>query len=47
MANRTNADFFQVLLRQARKDPFIYLVVAECRLILPEAQAPQPRPRRP
>jgi hypothetical protein len=33
MTNRTNADFLQVLLREARKDPFVYLILAECRLI--------------
>ncbi len=32
----------QVLSRQARKDRLVYLVLAECRPILPEAQAPQP-----
>ena len=42
MPNRTDADFLQVLLRQARKDPFVNLVLAECRLILFEAEAPQP-----
>ena len=32
----------EVLVRQARKDGLVYLIFAECRLILPEAQAPQP-----
>ena len=32
----------QGLVRQARKNRLVYLVLAECRLILPEAQAPQP-----
>jgi hypothetical protein len=32
----------QVLSRQIGQDRLIYLVLAECRLILPEAQAPQP-----
>ena len=32
----------QGLVRQARKDRLVYLILAECRLILPEAQAPQP-----
>jgi hypothetical protein len=32
----------QVLFRQTRKNRLVYLVLAECRLILPEAQAPQP-----
>ena len=36
------AEFFQVLGRQVRQDLFGYLVLAEDRLILPEAQAPQP-----
>jgi hypothetical protein len=44
MTDRTNADFFQVLLRQAREDPFVYLVLAECRLIASEAQGAQPIP---
>jgi hypothetical protein len=42
MTNRTNADFFQVLLRRAREDPFVYLVIAERSLILSKAKAPQP-----
>ena len=42
MTNRTNADFLQVLLRQAREDPFVYLVLAERSLILSKAKAPQP-----
>ena len=29
-------------MRQARKNRLVYLVLAECRLIFPEAQAPQP-----
>ena len=29
-------------MRQARKNRLVYLILAECRLILPEAQAPQP-----
>ena len=37
-----DAKFFQVLGRQARKDRLVYLILAECRLIRPEAQAPQP-----
>jgi hypothetical protein len=28
--------------RQARENRLVYLILAECRLILPEAQAPQP-----
>jgi len=42
VSDRTNANFLQVLLRKARKDPLVYLVVSECRLISFEAQAPQP-----
>ena len=39
---RCDAKLLQVLVRQARKNRLVYLVLAECRLILPEAQAPQP-----
>jgi hypothetical protein len=42
MTNRTNADFFQVLLGQVREDPFVDLVLAESRLVFFEAKAPQP-----
>jgi hypothetical protein len=42
MTYRTDADFLQVLLGQVRKDPFVDLVLAECRLVFFEAQAPQP-----
>ena len=42
MTDRTNADFLQVLSSQARQDPFVDFVVAECRLVFFEAQAPQP-----
>ena len=42
MTNGTNADFLQVLLGEVRKDPLVDLVVAECRLVFFEAQAPQP-----
>jgi hypothetical protein len=37
-----NAEFFQVLSREARKDPLVDLVLAEYRLVFFEAQAPQP-----
>ena len=37
-----DAKFFQVLSREARQDLLGYLILAECRLVLPEAQAPQP-----
>ena len=33
---------FRSSCRQARKNRLVYLILAECRLILPEAQAPQP-----
>jgi rubredoxin len=42
MANGTDADFLQVLLCQVREDPLVDFVVAECRLVFFEAQAPQP-----
>src|ERR1700722_7475597 len=37
-----DAKLLQVLLRKARKNGLVYLILAECCLILPEAQAPQP-----
>ena len=37
-----DAKLLQVLLREARQNRLVYLVLAECRLVLPEAQAPQP-----
>jgi hypothetical protein len=42
MTNGTDADFLQVLLGEVREDPLADLVVAECRLVFFEAQAPQP-----
>jgi hypothetical protein len=42
MTNGTDADFLQVLLGQVWEDPLVNLVVAECRLVFFEAQAPQP-----
>ena len=42
VTDRTNADFLQVLLREAGDDPLAYLVLAECRLVSFEAKAPQP-----
>ena len=42
MPNDCDAKLLQGLVRQARKDRLVNLVLAECRLILPEAQAPQP-----
>ncbi len=44
MTNRPNADFLQVLLRQARQDRLVYLVHAEGPLVPFEAKAPQPTP---
>src|SRR6476660_4856831 len=37
-----DAKLLQVLFRQARKNRLVYLILAECRLVLREAQAPQP-----
>ena len=42
MPDRRDAKLLQGLVRQARKNRLVYLILAECRLILPEAQAPQP-----
>src|SRR5215467_5586208 len=42
VAQCRDAKLLQVLVRQARQDRFVYLILAECRLILSEAQAPQP-----
>ena len=42
MTNSSNAKLLQVLRRQAGKDRFVYLILAECGLILSKAQAPQP-----
>ena len=33
---------FRCLVRQARENRLVYLILAEDRLVLPEAQAPQP-----
>jgi hypothetical protein len=41
MPHCRNAKLLQGLVRQARKDRLVYLILAECRLVLPEAQAPQ------
>ena len=37
-----DAKLLQVLVRQARENRLVYLILAECRLVLSEAQAPQP-----
>jgi hypothetical protein len=42
MLNCPDAKFPQDLVRQTRKNRLVYVILAECRLILPEAQAPQP-----
>ena len=42
MPNRDDAKLLQGLVRQARKNRLVYVIFAERRLVLPEAQAPQP-----
>jgi hypothetical protein len=42
MSQRRDAKLLQLLVRQARENRLVYLVLAEYRLILSEAQAPQP-----
>ena len=42
MSECCDAKLLQVLFRQARKNRLVYLILAECSLILPEAEAPQP-----
>ena len=44
MANDSDAQFPQVVNRQFRQHRAVDFVVAECRLILPEAEVPQPLP---
>ena len=44
---RRDAKLFQVLVRQARENRLVYVILAECSLILPEAQAPRARPQCP
>src|SRR5262245_65850492 len=39
---RRDAKLLEVLFRHARKNRLVYVILAECRLILAEAQAPQP-----
>src|SRR6185312_12942634 len=39
---RGDAELLQVLVRQARENRLVYVILAEDRLVLPEAQAPQP-----
>ena len=42
MPDRGDAKLLQGLVRQARKNRLVDVIFAECRLILSEAQAPQP-----
>ena len=42
MPECANAKLFEVLGGEAREDPLVDLVVAECRLVFFEAKAPQP-----
>jgi hypothetical protein len=41
MSQRRDAKLLQVLVRQARENRLVYVILAEDRLILSEAQAPQ------
>ena len=45
MPNCCDAKLLQRLVRQARKNRLVYLVLAECGLILSETKSPQPTPR--
>jgi hypothetical protein len=42
MPKRRDAKLLQVLGRQVGEDRLVYVILAEDRLVLPEAQAPQP-----
>ena len=42
VTKRGDAKLLQVLVRQARENRLVYVILAEDRLVLPEAQAPQP-----
>jgi hypothetical protein len=42
MPNCRDAKLLQGLVRQARENRLVYLILAECRLVPSEAQAPQP-----
>ena len=42
MPKRGDAKLLQVLVRQARQNRLVYVILAEDRLVLSEAQAPQP-----
>jgi hypothetical protein len=41
-AQRRGTALLQVLVRQARENRLVYVILAEDRLVLPEAKAPQP-----
>src|SRR5262245_6511395 len=42
VTDRGDAKLLQSLMREAREKRLVYLILAECRLIPSEAQAPQP-----
>src|SRR6516225_7672021 len=42
VTKRGDSKLLQVLVRQARENRLVYVILAEDRLILPEANAPQP-----
>jgi hypothetical protein len=42
VSKRRDAKLLQVLVRQARENRLVYVILAEDRLVLSEAQAPQP-----
>ena len=42
MPKGRDAKLLQVLVRQARENRLVYVILAEDRLVLAEAQAPQP-----
>src|SRR6516225_3557246 len=44
MPNKTDAQILQVVCRQGRQDRLVDLIFAECRLVLFEAETPQPTP---
>ena len=45
VAQRGDAKLLEVFRREVRQDRLVYLILAECRLVLFEAQAPQPTPK--
>ena len=42
MPERRYTKLLEVFRREVRQDRLVYLIFAECRLVLPKAQAPQP-----